>query len=193
MSTIERAKERVLDACIHPYDKQIITDLLAEVEQLNKNIEKVRKIGKRALDDLPARWQQGYKAGIQAAVPYEKEITDALLAEREARKTDNADLTQQVLELEQKVDRLERENKALLEELFTDHLTEAIQQGKEMATENMKLVKENKRYREALERIANSINWWHTSNEPGGPYTAWRGEGEPDDIAEAALEGGYNG
>ena len=41
---------------------------------------------------------------------------------------------------------------------------------------------------EALEKIANPDNWFHTTNEDGGPYTAWRGEGEPDEIANKALE-----
>ena len=39
----------------------------------------------------------------------------------------------------------------------------------------------------ALQVIANGDNWFHTTDEDGGPWTAWRGEGEPDDIAESAL------
>ena len=39
----------------------------------------------------------------------------------------------------------------------------------------------------ALETLANSNNWFHTSDEKGGSYTAWRGEGEPDEIAEETL------
>ena len=40
----------------------------------------------------------------------------------------------------------------------------------------------------ALEIIANADNWSHTTDEAGGPYTAWRGKGEPDEIAEKALQ-----
>ena len=40
----------------------------------------------------------------------------------------------------------------------------------------------------ALEIIANGENWFHTTDEAGGPYTAWRGKGEPDEIAETALQ-----
>ena len=39
----------------------------------------------------------------------------------------------------------------------------------------------------ALETLSTDANWWHTSEEPGGPHTAWRGPGEPDEIARAAL------
>ena len=40
----------------------------------------------------------------------------------------------------------------------------------------------------ALEVIANGENWFHTTDEAGGPYTAWRGSGEPDQLAEKALQ-----
>ena len=40
----------------------------------------------------------------------------------------------------------------------------------------------------ALEIIANGDNWFHTTDECGGPYTAWRGKGDPDEIAEKALQ-----
>lgn len=40
----------------------------------------------------------------------------------------------------------------------------------------------------ALEIIANGDNWFHTTDEAGGPYTAWRGKGEPDEIAEKAMQ-----
>ena len=41
--------------------------------------------------------------------------------------------------------------------------------------------------REALDRFADTDNWFHTADEPGGPFTAWRGNGEPDEIAQEAL------
>lgn len=41
---------------------------------------------------------------------------------------------------------------------------------------------------EALEVLSDSRNWFHTADEPGSPITAWRGAGEPDEIAEAALK-----
>jgi hypothetical protein len=42
--------------------------------------------------------------------------------------------------------------------------------------------------RKALRIIADSRNWFHTTQEVGGPYTAWRGKKEPDEIAADALE-----
>jgi hypothetical protein len=42
--------------------------------------------------------------------------------------------------------------------------------------------------RKALRIIANAKNWFHTTEEVGGPYTAWRGKKEPDEIAADALE-----
>lgn len=49
-------------------------------------------------------------------------------------------------------------------------------------------VSELKKAREALRVIADCRNWFHTCKEEGGPYTAWRGDGQPDQIAEYALE-----
>lgn len=45
------------------------------------------------------------------------------------------------------------------------------------------------RMRKALKEIASAKNWFHTADEKGGPYTAWRGPSEPDFIAERALLG----
>jgi hypothetical protein len=39
----------------------------------------------------------------------------------------------------------------------------------------------------ALAKIADAQNWFHTTDENGGPYTAWRGDGEPDQLAENAI------
>ena len=41
---------------------------------------------------------------------------------------------------------------------------------------------------EALEQFADHRNWFDTSGEAGGPHPAWRGEGAPEDIAEAAIK-----
>ena len=49
---------------------------------------------------------------------------------------------------------------------------------------------EIERLREALREYENADNWFDTSDEAGGPYPAWRGDGEPEDIARRALEGG---
>jgi len=38
-----------------------------------------------------------------------------------------------------------------------------------------------------LKKIGDSDNWFHTTGEPGGPYTAWRGKKEPDEIAIKLL------
>ena len=51
------------------------------------------------------------------------------------------------------------------------------------------LEKENGRLRKALQTLADGRNWWYTSDEPGGPHTAWRGPNEPDALARKALAG----
>lgn len=51
-----------------------------------------------------------------------------------------------------------------------------------------KLERERDEARAALRVIADCQNWFHTDKEEGGPYTAWRGDGQPDEIAEKALE-----
>ena len=38
-----------------------------------------------------------------------------------------------------------------------------------------------------LGKMASTRNWFHTAYEPGGPYLAWRGTGDPDEIARGAL------
>lgn len=52
------------------------------------------------------------------------------------------------------------------------------------------------RLSEALDLMANPNNWFHTTDEPGGPFTAWDPDdkelGEPDQIAGKALEGVRN-
>jgi len=40
-------------------------------------------------------------------------------------------------------------------------------------------------WEKGLNALCTDDNWFHTSDEPGGPHTAWRGEGEPDEIARA--------
>jgi phage I-like protein len=50
------------------------------------------------------------------------------------------------------------------------------------------LRKERDEARDVLRIFADCRNWFHTAKEEGGPYTAWRGKREPDEIAEAALK-----
>ncbi len=49
-------------------------------------------------------------------------------------------------------------------------------------------LKERDEARDVLRIFADCRNWFHTAKEEGGPYTAWRGKREPDEIAEAALK-----
>ncbi len=64
-------------------------------------LKKVQTIAKNALDKLPARWNMGFQAGLKQAIPYEKELTEALAAEKKARQDDNATLTADNLKLEE--------------------------------------------------------------------------------------------
>lgn len=51
-----------------------------------------------------------------------------------------------------------------------------------------RLERERDEARDVLRIFADCRNWFHTAKEEGGPYTAWRGKREPDEIAEAALK-----
>ena len=44
-----------------------------------------------------------------------------------------------------------------------------------------------------LEVFADCDNWFDTSDEAGGPYPAWRGRCEPEDIASAAIDAAKDG
>jgi len=49
-----------------------------------------------------------------------------------------------------------------------------------------------KELEKALKKLANADNWFHITDEYDNtiivnPVTAWRGKGEPDEIAEKAL------
>jgi len=71
------------------------------IQVFAKSIRLVQGHAKRALDGLPARWNAGFQAGLKQAIPYEKELTDALAEERKARQDDNATLTADILRLEE--------------------------------------------------------------------------------------------
>ena len=51
--------------------------------------------------------------------------------------------------------------------------------------------KENAEKNEALEKLADADNWWSGYEVDDAEYpngvTIWRGNGEPDEIAEAAI------
>ena len=66
-----------------------------------------------------------------------------------------------------------------------DHRTLAEKRIEDLVTQNEKL-------REALREYENADNWFDTSDEAGGPYPAWRGNGEPEEIAARALKIGGN-
>ena len=66
-----------------------------------ESLKKVQRIAKDAMDKLPARWNAGFQAGLKQAIPYEKELAEALAAERKARQDDNAALTADILRLEE--------------------------------------------------------------------------------------------
>lgn len=112
--------------------KEAITDLLAELERVEKiaepiesgkvvaeltrlnqriaeleaNLKHVQGIAKATMDKLPERWNMGFQAGLKQAVPHEKDLTNALSDERKARKDDNAAFTEDILRLEAENNRL---------------------------------------------------------------------------------------
>ena len=74
--------------------------LESQVAELEASLKKVQNIAKGAMDKLPERWNMGFQAGLKQAIPHEKELTDALTAERQGRQDDNAALTEDILRLE---------------------------------------------------------------------------------------------
>lgn len=88
----EMAKERGRD-CIEDEMIQVFAS----------SIKLVQSHAKSAMDKLPERWNMGFQAGLKQAIPYEKELTDALAAERKARQDDNAALTADNLKLEEEL------------------------------------------------------------------------------------------
>lgn len=72
-----------------------------ELIELKRQLKLVQSIAKRNLDQLPLRWNLGFEAGLKQAIPYEKELKGALEAEQKARQNDNAELTADILRLEE--------------------------------------------------------------------------------------------
>lgn len=69
-------------------------------EALHQQLKLMQAHAKAALDKLPERWNAGFQAGLRQAIPYEKELIEALAAERQARKDDNAGFTEDIMKLE---------------------------------------------------------------------------------------------
>lgn len=71
-----------------------------ELDVLRESLRKVQAIAKSALDKLPERWNMGFQAGLKQAIPYEKELQDALKVEKKARQDDNAQFTAGIMRVE---------------------------------------------------------------------------------------------
>lgn len=80
--------------------QQVVAERDQRIAELEDSLKKVQNIAKSAMDNLPERWNMGFQAGLKQAIPHEKELTDALAAERQGRKDDNAALTEDILRLE---------------------------------------------------------------------------------------------
>ena len=72
-----------------------------EIAGLREQLKIVQSHAKIAMDKLPERWNMGFQAGLKQAIPYEKELIEALAAEKKSRKDDNAALTVYNLKLEE--------------------------------------------------------------------------------------------
>ena len=102
----ERAKEWLKAPVSMVRAEDIVVDLLAELERVEKNMKHVQGIAKATMDKLPERWNMGFQAGLNQAIPYEKDLTNALSEEKKARKDDNAAFTEDILVLEAENNRL---------------------------------------------------------------------------------------
>lgn len=79
-----------------------------ELDRLHEQLRLLQAHAKSAMDKLPERWNMGFQAGLKQAIPYEKELIEALSAEKKARKDDNAALTAYNLKLEEENAELRR-------------------------------------------------------------------------------------
>lgn len=70
------------------------------IQVFAKSIKLVQSHANSALNKLPERWNMGFQAGLKQAIPYEKELTEALRKERKDRKEDNAGFTADIMKLE---------------------------------------------------------------------------------------------
>ena len=107
----ERAKIAAKEMKLTGWDRwaDVITDLQAELERVEKSLKVVQSHAKSAMDKLPERWNMGFQAGLKQAVPYENEIQEALRAERQGRKDDNVSFTEEILRLEAEKTALEQQ------------------------------------------------------------------------------------
>lgn len=72
-----------------------------ELDELRRKLKLVQSHAKNAMNMLPERWNRGFQAGLRQAIPYEKELTEALAVERKARQDDNAGFTADIMKLEE--------------------------------------------------------------------------------------------
>lgn len=72
------------------------------------SLKLVQSHAKSAMDKLPAKWNEGFRAGLRQAIPYEKEMIAALAAEQKARQDDNAALTADNMKLEEENEKLRK-------------------------------------------------------------------------------------
>jgi hypothetical protein len=113
MNEIERAKLYLLDNNYPAiqYERRIITDLLSIIERQGEEIEKVKRIAIKQIDEdgKIAQWNKGREAGIKAA-GFDYELAhDAYKKLKQERANDNAAFTKEIMRLESDIERRKEE------------------------------------------------------------------------------------
>lgn len=108
-ATVQPTEREYFDA----HSVEIVDTLLARVAELGKSLKLVQSHAKRAMDQLPERWNMGFQAGLKQAVPHEQQLIEALAEEKQARLDDNAKLTADNMVVEAENQRLQDEVKQL--------------------------------------------------------------------------------
>lgn len=104
----ERAKRAAKEMKHVGWDRwaDVITDLLAELELVEKSLKVVQGHAKTAMDKLPSKWNEGFQAGLKQSASYVDELREERRVERQGRKDDNAAFTAEILRLEAELERL---------------------------------------------------------------------------------------
>ena len=158
-SIVEHAEEYI--NCMKATDDtsehfQLISGLLAEVEEKDKALKLVRYHAKTAVDNLPIEWNEGYQSGMKAAGYEWENVHEAFKQLRKERSDDNANFTEEVM-------RLEAENAARKEEVkklrnnnqwYANYANDKDRNVTKWMGEANKLEAENAALKEALSRIA---------------------------------------
>jgi hypothetical protein len=81
-------------------------DLSKQIDDLKSSLEKVQGIAKRAMDNLPAKWQAGYQAGMKAANANWEEGWKFGHEQKRIRDEENFTFTAEIMKLELEIERL---------------------------------------------------------------------------------------